>query len=212
MVKQGRKKPTIFTKANGVTFIRTILCGLSMKYAHTDVFLFVYIYTASMLLDMVDGYVSRYFNESTLIGAVYDQLLDRMTSSYVCFLNAKRYPQLLEVFYLIMVIDICGHWIHNYACALYANTNHKKVNDANIILKVYYENKWLMFMSIVMYEVFFVSLYARSMYSPGHNMYDLATRLMYITAPLCVYKILTNFLQGAYGCSRLLYYDQKLAQ
>lgn len=81
-----------------------------------------------------------------------------------------------------------------------------------------------MFMSIVMYEVFFVSLYARSMYSPGHDMYDLATRLMYITAPLCVYKIvglypmhimpfqLTNFLQGAYGCSRLLDYDQKLAQ
>ncbi|ORM41685.1 Choline-phosphate cytidylyltransferase [Babesia sp. Xinjiang] len=187
--------------------LRVILLAVSVKYAHTDPITFTCLYTISQLLDMVDGYVSRYFNESTLVGAAFDQLLDRMTSSYLCFLNAKQYPRYLEAFYLLMVVDICGHWVHNYACALYSSTNHKDVKDANCILRIYYHKKWLMFMSIVMYEAFFCSLYVRSMYQPGHLFHNIATQVMYIATPLCVYKILTNILQGAYGCSRIMQYD-----
>nr|BAN64986.1 phosphatidylinositol synthase, putative [Babesia bovis] len=201
------RNPRYLTKANGVTMIRTILIMIGMFFARRNPFVFVSLYTASHLLDMLDGYVSRYYNESTLVGAAFDQLLDRMSSTYLCFLNARQYPRCLEVFYLIMLIDICGHWIHNYACALYSNTNHKDVKDANIFLRVYYHKRWLMFMSIVMYETFFCTLYIRSMYHPGDYIYGLVNYFLLVSSPLCGYKILTNILQGIYGCHRIMHYD-----
>ncbi|CDR94196.1 phosphatidylinositol synthase, putative [Babesia bigemina] len=214
------RQPKLLTKANGVTegtivivaSVRVILLLISMKYVNENPLTFIGLYTASQLLDMVDGFVSRYFNEATLVGAAFDQLLDRMTSSYVCFLNAKQYPQYLEAFYAAMVIDVCGHWLHNYACALYSNTNHKDVKDANVVLRVYYQKKWLMFASIVMYETFFCALYLRPMYQMNIRIYYVLTSIMYAAAPLCAYKTLTNILQGMYGCSRIMKYDVEIAK
>lgn len=78
-----------------IAFIRTVLCGLSMKYAHTDVFLFIYIYTASMLLDIVDGYVSRYFNECKIKSTKY--IIMTCSNSYWCCIRPIVGPHDLEL-------------------------------------------------------------------------------------------------------------------
>ncbi|GIX63191.1 phosphatidylinositol synthase, putative [Babesia caballi] len=134
-----------------------------------------------------------------------------MSSSYLCFINGKQHPQYLEWFYLLMVIDICGHWLHNYACALYSNTNHKDVKDAYFILRVYYQTKWLMVAAILMYESFLGAMYVRPMYPSGHIIHGFMTIVLYVSAPLFAYKTLTNFLQGVYGCSRIMRYDIETA-
>ncbi|KAK1443635.1 CDP-diacylglycerol-inositol 3-phosphatidyltransferase [Babesia gibsoni] len=204
------RTPTLFTYANGVTTIRVILFVYGLQFTTSDVKRFLAFYTAAYCLDGVDGFVSRFLNESSVIGAAYDQLVDRMCTNFLCYLNALRYPDQLKVFYLVMALDICGHWIHNYACALHQETNHKKMGNVNFLLKIYYESRVLMTLCIIMYEGFFGALYARTFVKPKDPMFLQLTNLLYVTAPLCFYKILTNVLQGILGVSRVLEYDRKV--
>ncbi|KAK2195617.1 bifunctional WW domain/FF domain/Pre-mRNA-processing factor Prp40/Tetratricopeptide-like helical domain superfamily/FF domain superfamily/WW domain superfamily [Babesia duncani] len=136
-----------------------------------------------------------------------------MSTCYLILVIVRRYPDLVNWLFGVLAIDVAGHWVHNYAyvcaiidirrCALIEKENHKNVPDATFVLRIYYQKKIVMFLSIVGYETFLCSLYGRSFYKAYTPMYELGTTLMIVSSPLAFFKVLTNVLQGLYGLQKI---------
>jgi CDP-diacylglycerol--inositol 3-phosphatidyltransferase len=90
------------------------------------------LYSISCLLDALDGYAARYFEQSTKFGAVLDMVTDRCTTA--C----------LIVFQGLISLDLASHYIHMYATLSMGGQgqSHKAVDKARSwILNLYYTNK-----------------------------------------------------------------------
>ncbi|AFZ80631.1 CDP-diacylglycerol-inositol 3-phosphatidyltransferase, putative [Theileria equi strain WA] len=205
-----RKAPRILNKPNLVTFTRFLLLLTSFYFAERNPFRFLFLYVVSATLDIFDGNIARLFHEETIVGGLFDSSLDRVSTLYIYLLVLRKHPDILHHMYLITVLDVFGHGIHNYACALIGKINHKSVKDAILLLRVYYENRNFMGACIISYETFWLSLYIRSFHDKLSGIYTLGTVLLYISFPLMFYKTLTNLLQGLFGLQRILKHEIEL--
>jgi cardiolipin synthase (CMP-forming) len=74
----------IFTAANGITVARLLglpaFITLTLRHAWLSAFLLL---AALALLDSLDGYVARRFNQATRLGRVLDPMTDRVTMATV---------------------------------------------------------------------------------------------------------------------------------
>ncbi|EAN33115.1 CDP-alcohol phosphatidyltransferase family protein [Theileria parva strain Muguga] len=200
------KRPRLLNKPNFITSFRVLLFCTSFLYYKTKPLYFLGFYVSSVVLDMVDGEVARKYGESTIFGAMFDSLFDRMTTAFVYMHLAMKYPKYFLFFYFVLVWDVVGHWAHNYVCCLLGNTNHKKI-DGFFLLKMYYEKRPLMGTSIVCFETFFLSLYYLTFTKPGTNLHNFVRFLLYGSLPLAAFKAFTNTAQFFYASKRLSNYE-----
>jgi phosphatidylglycerophosphate synthase len=102
------------------------------------------LYSVSCLLDALDGYAARHFEQSTRFGAVLDMVTDRCTTSCLLVFLSSAWPRWAIVFQGLISLDLASHYVHMYATLIMggAETSHKKVDKSrSFILNLYYTNK-----------------------------------------------------------------------
>lgn len=103
------------------------------------------LYSVSCLLDALDGYAARYFNQSTTFGAVLDMVTDRCTTACLLVFLSSAWPRWAIVFQSLICLDMASHYMHMYATLSMGGSNmsHKNSIDAkrSWIIYQYYHSK-----------------------------------------------------------------------
>lgn len=145
------------------------------------------LYSISCILDALDGFAARRYNQSTTFGAVLDMVTDRCTTSCLLVFLASAFPRWSIVFQGLISLDLASHYIHMYATLSMGGSgqSHKKVDESRSrILHLYYTNRvseitrfakfladqvhfqTVLFLFCALNELFFIALYLLSFSSP----------------------------------------------
>ncbi len=118
------------------------------------------LYSVSCLLDALDGYAARYFEQSTRFGAVLDMVTDRCTTACLLVFLSTAFPRWAIVFQGLISLDLASHYMHMYATLAMAGseTSHKAVDRSRSwVLNLYYTNKVRLFLLFLLIIFFFSS-------------------------------------------------------
>jgi CDP-diacylglycerol--inositol 3-phosphatidyltransferase len=101
------------------------------------------LYSISCLLDALDGFAARRYNQSTIFGAVLDMVTDRCTTACLLVFLASAWPRWSIVFQGLISLDLASHYMHMYASlSMGGGQSHKKVDSSrSYILHLYYTNR-----------------------------------------------------------------------
>lgn len=103
-----------------------------------------FLYSISCLLDALDGYAARAFNQSTKFGAVLDMVTDRCTTTCLLVFLSTAKPRWSMLFQLLISLDFTSHYMHMYATLAMGGSgkSHKSVDKSRSwILNLYYSNR-----------------------------------------------------------------------
>ncbi|KAE8441641.1 hypothetical protein EG329_004608 [Mollisiaceae sp. DMI_Dod_QoI] len=154
---------------NIIGYIRIVLAFASLYYMPLHPRTCSLLYSVSCLLDALDGYAARYFEQSTRFGAVLDMVTDRCTTACLLVFLSSAFPRWAIIFQGLISLDLASHYVHMYATLAMggAETSHKAVDKSrSYILNLYYTNKTVLFLFCALNEVFFIALYLLSFSSP----------------------------------------------
>ncbi|OBT82504.1 hypothetical protein VE02_09133 [Pseudogymnoascus sp. 03VT05] len=174
----------LFFWPNIIGYARIILALSALYYMPLHPRTCTLLYGISCLLDALDGYAARYFNQSTRFGAVLDMVTDRCTTACLLVFLASAFPRWSIVFQGLISLDLASHYMHMYATLVTgAGESHKNVDRSrSFILNLYYTNKMVLFIFCTLNEVFFIALYLLSFSSaPLLDKYETSTP---VAAPL----------------------------
>ncbi|RYO88264.1 hypothetical protein DL764_008759 [Monosporascus ibericus] len=154
---------------NIIGYSRIVLAIASLYYMPLHPRTCSLLYSVSCLLDALDGYAARYFEQSTRFGAVLDMVTDRCTTSCLLVFLSSAFPRWAILFQGLISIDFASHYMHMYATLAMggSDTSHKNVDKSRSwLLNLYYTNKAVLFTCCAMNEAFFIGLYLLSFSSP----------------------------------------------
>lgn len=154
---------------NLIGYSRVVLTIASLYYMPLHPRTCSILYSVSCLLDALDGYAARYFNQSTTFGAVLDMVTDRCTTACLLVFLSSAWPRWAIVFQGLICLDMASHYMHMYATLSRggASQSHKKVDATRSwVLYQYYHSKTVLFICCALNEVFFIGLYLLSFSSP----------------------------------------------
>lgn len=103
-----------------------------------------FLYSVSCLLDAMDGWAARKFQQSTRFGAVLDMITDRCTTTCLLVFLATAKPAYSMIFQTLISLDFASHYMHMYAtlCMGGLAESHKNVSwRRSRIMNLYYTNK-----------------------------------------------------------------------
>jgi CDP-diacylglycerol--inositol 3-phosphatidyltransferase len=154
---------------NIIGYFRIVLAFASLYYMPLHPRTCSLLYSVSCLLDALDGYAARIFEQSTRFGAVLDMVTDRCTTSCLLVFLSSAFPRWAIVFQGLIALDFSSHYMHMYATLVVGGTesSHKNIDkDQNFLLRLYYTNKVVLFVACALNELFFIGLYLLSFSSP----------------------------------------------
>lgn len=169
-VAKTEKKENIFLFwPNLIGYSRIILAFASLYYMPLHPRTCSGLYSISCLLDALDGYAARYFEQSTKFGAVLDMVTDRCTTACLLVFLSSAWPRWAILFQGLISLDLASHYIHMYATLSMGgqDQSHKQVDkNRSWVLNLYYTNKTVLFVCCALNELFFIGLYLLSFSSP----------------------------------------------
>ncbi|KAK2751016.1 CDP-diacylglycerol-inositol 3-phosphatidyltransferase [Myotisia sp. PD_48] len=154
---------------NIIGYGRVILAIASLYYMPLHPRTCSLLYSVSCLLDALDGYVARAYNQSTTFGAVLDMVTDRCTTACLLVFLSSAWPRWAILFQGLISLDLASHYMHMYATLTMGGSNqsHKKVDSSRSwILYQYYNSRTVLFIFCTFNELFFIGLYLLSFSSP----------------------------------------------
>lgn len=128
---------------NATGYSRIVLALASLYYMPLHPRTCSLLYSVSCLLDALDGYAARSYEQSTKFGAVLDMVTDRCTTSCLMVFLAQAFPRWSIVFQALISLDLASHYMHMYATLSMgtAGQSHKNVDEKRSwLLKQYYTN------------------------------------------------------------------------
>lgn len=176
---------------NQIGYVRILTAILSFFCMKNHPVYTLILYGVSGFLDAFDGYAARKFNQGTRFGAVLDMVTDRCaTSSLICFL-CVIYPQYCVLWQLLVSLDLTSHYMHMYAMMSSGSSSHKNVDKSHSkILSLYYNNRNVLFVVCLVNELFYVAVYLHHF-----NFFWLGTCMVWISAPIWLFKQFANLVQ-----------------
>lgn len=154
---------------NIIGYVRIVLAIASLYYMPLHPRTCTLLYSVSCLLDALDGYVARVFEQSTRFGAVLDMVTDRCSTSCLLVFLSSAFPRWAIVFQGLIALDLASHYMHMYATLVVSGTDssHKNIDKSKSwLLNLYYTNKNVLFVFCALNEVFFIAIYLLSFSSP----------------------------------------------
>jgi len=154
---------------NIIGYSRIVLAFASLYYMPLHPRTCSLLYSVSCLLDALDGWAARKYEQSTRFGAVLDMVTDRCTTACLLVFLSSAFPRWALLFQGLISLDLASHYIHMYATLVMggSETSHKKVDKSRSwLLNLYYTNKTVLFLTCGLNEVFFIALYLLSFSSP----------------------------------------------
>lgn len=125
-------------------YCRIVLAIASLYYMPLHPRTCSLLYSISCLLDALDGYAARIFEQSTRFGAVLDMVTDRCTTSCLLVFLSSAFPRWAIVFQGLIALDFSSHYMHMYATLVVggADSSHKNIDKSQSrLLNLYYSNK-----------------------------------------------------------------------
>ncbi|KAL3492899.1 CDP-alcohol phosphatidyltransferase-domain-containing protein [Aspergillus germanicus] len=165
----GVKENVYLFAPNIIGYVRVVLAIASLYYMPLHPRTCSILYSVSCLLDALDGYAARYFNQSTTFGAVLDMVTDRCTTACLLVFLSSAWPRWALVFQSLIALDMASHYMHMYATLSMggANQSHKKIDSSRSwVLYLYYNSRTVLFICCALNELFFIGLYLLSFSSP----------------------------------------------
>ncbi|POS77221.1 CDP-alcohol phosphatidyltransferase [Diaporthe helianthi] len=163
---------------NLIGYVRIVLAISSLYYMPLHPRTCSLLYSVSCLLDALDGYAARYYEQSTRFGAVLDMVTDRCTTSCLLVFLSSAFPRWAIIFQGLISLDFASHYMHMYTTLVMGGSNqsHKSVDKSRSwLLNLYYTNKVVLFVACALNELFFIALYLLSFSSPTLSPALLAT-------------------------------------
>ncbi|PHH78520.1 hypothetical protein CDD80_6709 [Ophiocordyceps camponoti-rufipedis] len=154
---------------NVIGYFRIVLAIASLYYMPLHPRTCSVLYSVSCLLDALDGYAARLFDQSTRFGAVLDMVTDRCTTSCLLVFLSSAFPRWAILFQCLIALDFSSHYMHMYATLVVggADSSHKNIDKSQSrLLNLYYSNKIVLFVFCSLNELFFIALYLLSFSSP----------------------------------------------
>ncbi|KAF5008423.1 hypothetical protein FDECE_5293 [Fusarium decemcellulare] len=154
---------------NIIGYARIVLAIASLYYMPLHPRTCSFLYSVSCLLDALDGYVARIYEQSTRFGAVLDMVTDRCTTACLIVFLSSAFPRWAIVFQGLIALDLASHYMHMYATLVVSGTDssHKNIDASqNWLLSLYYTNKNVLFALCALNELFFIALYLLCFSSP----------------------------------------------
>lgn len=140
-----RPKTTSSQLANQTPgYVRIFLAIGSLYYMPLHPRTCTLLYSISCLLDALDGYAARYYEQSTRFGAVLDMVTDRCTTSCLLVFLSSAFPRWAIIFQGLISLDFASHYIHMYTTLVMggAEQSHKDIDkNRSWILSLYYTNR-----------------------------------------------------------------------
>lgn len=125
-------------------YVRIVLAIASLYYMPLHPRTCTLLYSISCLLDALDGYAARIFEQSTRFGAVLDMVTDRCTTSCLIVFLSSAFPRWAIIFQGLIALDLASHYMHMYATLVVSGTDssHKNIDKSKSwLLNLYYTNK-----------------------------------------------------------------------
>ncbi|KYK55205.1 hypothetical protein DCS_07167 [Drechmeria coniospora] len=154
---------------NIIGYCRVVLAIASLYYMPLHPRTCSLLYSISCLLDALDGYAARAFEQSTRFGAVLDMVTDRCTTSCLLVFLSSAFPRWAIIFQGLIALDFSSHYMHMYTTLVVggADSSHKNIDKSQSwLLNQYYSNKNVLFVFCALNELFFIALYLLSFSSP----------------------------------------------
>ncbi|XP_050410630.1 CDP-diacylglycerol--inositol 3-phosphatidyltransferase [Patella vulgata] len=198
---------------NIIDYFRIFFAFVSFYYMPTDHYRAAFFYLLSGFLDAFDGHFARLLNQSSKLGAMLDQLTDRITTMCLCGILCYFYPSYILFFQFSMALDIFSHWIHLHSSLMIGKDNHKHIDlSENFILRHYYTNRKILFVMCSANELFFCLLYLRHftigpVLPLGPLSIGLWTLLLYIAAPIAFAKMAISGVHLVIACQNMASID-----
>ncbi|GME79781.1 unnamed protein product [Ambrosiozyma monospora] len=198
---------------NQIGFLRVVLMIASLfTMQHHPKFTMCCLYSTSCLLDAFDGYAARKYGQSTKFGAVLDMVTDRCSTCSLIVYLGVIYPQWFIAWQLLISLDLASHYIHMYAQISSGSNSHKTLKkDTNVLLRLYYENRTVLFLVCALNELFYMAVYL--------DYYDFVKLpfigisfprlLVYVSTPVWAFKQFMNVIQLMNACNMLAEMDAK---
>lgn len=181
---------------NIIGYSRVILCLVSLYFMPHNPLATVVLYITSAGLDAVDGHTARYFGQTSQFGALLDMVTDRCGIAVLNMGLAVLHPYYALFFQLYVFIDIGSHWAHT------SNANgkgaHHKEQNHNVLLRLYYTNRLVLFFVCAANEWFFVLLYILN-WTTGPEIVaglGLVQVLAIVCLPIVTFKTIVSIIQG----------------
>ncbi|CAZ80429.1 unnamed protein product [Tuber melanosporum] len=198
---------------NLIGYSRIALAGCSLYFMSYHPHYCTLLYTLSCLLDALDGWAARRFNQSTKFGAVLDMVTDRCTTAcLLCFLSSA-YTKWAILFQGLISLDLASHYMHMYASLERGAGSHKKVEKKmSRVLNLYYSNNKILFTFCAANELFFLSMYLLSFpqFSIVGNTWSWPWVVAAMTFPICAAKQWINVVQMVKAAGSLAEGDMEL--
>lgn len=191
MAKAGVTKNEVFLFIpNLIGYVRVLTAILSFLTMKNHPIWTTVLYGISGFLDAFDGYAARKFNQGTRFGAVLDMVTDRCaTSSLICYLCVV-YPQFCIMWQLLVSLDLASHYMHMYAMLSSGSALHKNVDERSKLLSLYYNNRKVLFFVCLVNELFYMAFYLHY-----NQFFWMGTALVWISAPIWLFKQVANVVQ-----------------
>uniref|UniRef100_A0A0B6ZQ39 CDP-diacylglycerol--inositol 3-phosphatidyltransferase n=1 Tax=Arion vulgaris TaxID=1028688 RepID=A0A0B6ZQ39_9EUPU len=198
---------------NIIDYARVLFAFISFYYMPFDPTKASLFYLLSGILDAFDGYCARWLNQSSRLGAMLDQLIDRITTMCLCAALCRLFPSYMLFFQFAMALDIFSHWMHCQSSVQRGNSSHKHIDlSENPILRHYYHNKLILFTMCAANELFFCMLYL-NYFTAGPLIPVLGVGLWkvlcIICAPLSILKMVISAIQLAVACENYAIMDRE---
>ncbi|RCV33405.1 hypothetical protein SETIT_7G081500v2 [Setaria italica] len=144
---------------NIIGYFRIIINFIAFAVRYSNKPLFAILYFFSFVLDGVDGWFARKFNQASTFGSVLDMVTDRVSTACLLALLSQCYKPGL-IFLMLLGLDITSHWFQMYSSLLSGKTSHKDVKHTNNwLLKLYYGYRPFMAFCCVSCEVLYIILF-----------------------------------------------------
>ena len=149
--------------------MRIILSFCAYWFFFSNPLIAILCYFISANLDNVDGPSARYFHQQSKFGAVYDMIIDRMSTIILMMHLALLLPSLTHWFAVLSVLDFSSHWFQMYAAELSGHNSHKALIQNSYILKMYYGSSVVKFLFSLGFETFLGGLYISAFGPESHT-------------------------------------------
>ncbi|KAF2155262.1 CDP-diacylglycerol--inositol 3-phosphatidyltransferase [Myriangium duriaei CBS 260.36] len=155
---------------NLIGYARIALALVSLHFMPLHPRRCTFLYSASCLLDALDGYAARKFDQSSQFGAVLDMVTDRCTTACLLVFLAMAMPGYALMWQGLISLDFASHYMHMYATLATSGKgggSHKNVSAGRSRTLNFYYKKWVLFTVCFMNEAFFVALYLTCFSAPA---------------------------------------------
>ncbi|CAH1263395.1 CDIPT [Branchiostoma lanceolatum] len=184
---------------NVIDYIRIVLLLVAYYHMPDDPVIGSFCYFSAVILDEVDGYAARLFNQCTRFGSQLDILVDLVGTCGLLTVLCMLYPRWAMVFQVSTALNISSHWMHFYSTtSLMRSATHKMANFASPLLNLYYSNSHFMRVMCIGNEACYIMLYLRYFTSGPFwpfmrvGLYEV---LFYLCFPVALLKAYINCVQ-----------------